>query len=102
MSLTFKNMSGGLTCQTCLLSLEHRQYRTLKSTISSSKQLAVNNNDLSGNRTKFEISTLVPTADATSISAVLFNDLLARKHTDTHISILSFPTQAEMSHARVK
>ena len=59
-------------------------------------------NDLPGNCSKFEISTLVPTADATSISAALFNDLLASKHADTPISILSFPTQAELSHARVK
>ena len=29
-------------------------------------------------------------------------DLLASKHADTPISILSFPTQAELSHARVK
>jgi len=93
---------SGLTCQACLLSLGHRQYRTLKSTISSSKQLAVNSNDLPGNRSKFEISTLVTTADATSILAALFNDLLASKHADTLISILSFHTQAELSHARVK
>ena len=93
---------NGLTCQACLPSLGHWQYRTLKSTISISKQLAVNSNDLPGNRSKFEISTLVPTADATSISAGLFNDLLASKHADTPISILSFPTQAELSHARVK
>ena len=93
---------SGLTCQACLLSLGHRQYRTMKSTVSSSKQLAVNSSDLPGNRSKFEISTLVPTADATSISAALFSDLLASKHADTPISILSFPTQAELSHARVK
>jgi len=93
---------SGLTCQACLLSLGHRQYRTMKSTVSSSKPLAVNNSNLPGNRSKFEISTLVPTADATSISAALFSDLLASKHADTPISILSFPTQAELSHARVK
>ena len=93
---------SGLTCQACLLSLGHRLYRTMKSTVSSSKQLAVNSSDLPGNRSKFEISTLVPTADATSISAALFSDLLASKHADTPISILSFPTQAELSRARVK
>jgi len=56
------------------------------------------------NRSKFETSTfkLVPSADATFISAALFSDLLASKHADTPISILSFPTQAELSHARVK
>jgi hypothetical protein len=37
-----------------------------------------------------------------SVSAALFNDLLASKHVDTPISILSFPTQAELSRARVK
>jgi len=93
---------SGLTCQACLLSLGHQQYHTLKSTVSSSKQLAVNSSDLSGNRSKFEISTLVPTADTMSVSAALFNDLLASKHADMPISILSFPTQAELSHARVK
>jgi len=84
-----------LTCQACLLSLGHRQYRTLKSTVSSSKQLAVNSSDLPGNHSKFEISTLVPTADAMSVSTALLNDLLASKHADTPICILSFPTQAE-------
>jgi len=57
---------------------------------------------LPGNRSKFEISTLVPSADATSISAALFSDLLASKNADTPISIISFPTQAELSHASVK
>jgi len=69
----------------------------MKSTVSNSKQLAVNSSDLPGNRSKFEISTLVPSADATSISAALFSDLLASKNADTPISILSFPTQAELS-----
>jgi len=91
-----------LTCQACLLSLGHRQFRTMQSTVSSSKQLAVHSSDLPGNRSKFEISTLVPSADATSISAALFGDLLASKNADTPISILSFPTQAKLSHARVK
>ena len=45
---------NGLTCQACLLSSGHRQYRTLKSTVSSSKQLTVNSSDLPGNRSKFE------------------------------------------------
>jgi len=44
----------------------------------------------------------VPSADATSISAAHFSDLLASKNADKPISILSFPTQAELSHARVK
>jgi len=91
-----------LTCQACLLLLGHWQYRTVKSTVSSCKQLAVNSSDLPGNRSKFEVSTLVPNADATSIPAAFFSDLLASKHADTPISILSFPTQAELSHARVK
>jgi len=93
---------SGLTCQACLPSLGHRQYRYLKSTVSSSKQLAVNSRDLAGNLSKFEISTLVPTADTMFLSAALFNDLLDSKHADTPISILSFPTQAELSRARVK
>ena len=54
---------SGLTCQACMLSLRHQQYRTLKSTFSSSKQLAVNNRDLLGNYSEFEISILVPTVD---------------------------------------
>jgi len=74
----------------------------MKSTVSSTKQLAVHSSDLPGNRSKFEISTLVPSADATSISAALFGDLLASKNAATPISVLSFPTQAELSHARVK
>ena len=37
-----------------------------------------------------------------SVSVALFNDLLASKHADTPISILSFPAQAELSRARVK
>ena len=86
----------------CLLSLGHRQYHTMKSRVSSNEQLAINSSNLPGNRSKFKISTLVPTADATSISAALCSDLLANKHADTPISILSFPTQAELSHARVK
>jgi hypothetical protein len=44
---------------------------------------------LTGNRSKFEISTLVPSADATSISAALFSDLFASKNSDTPISIHS-------------
>ena len=44
----------------------------------------------------------MPSADATSISAAHFSDLLASKNADKPISILSFPTQAELSHARVK
>jgi len=64
--------------------------------------LAVNSRDLPGNRSKFEISTLVPTADTMSVSAAIFVDLLASNHADTPISILSFPTQAELSRARVK
>jgi len=46
---------SGLTRQACLPSVGHRQYRYLKSTVSSSKQLAVNNRDLAGNLSKFEI-----------------------------------------------
>ena len=86
------NNISGLTCQACLLSLGHQQYRTLKYTVSSSKQLAANSSDLPGNRSKSEISTLVPTADTMSVSAALFNDLLASKHADTRISVLSFST----------
>jgi len=71
---------SGLTCQACMLSLDHWQYRTLKSTVSSSKQLTVNSINLPGNRSKCETSTLVPTADAMSVSAALFSDLLASKH----------------------
>ena len=44
----------------------------------------------------------MPSADTTSVSAALFSDLLASKNADTPISILSFLTQAELSHARVK
>ena len=93
---------SGLTCQACLRLLGHWQYRTVESTVSSCKQLAVNSSDLPGNRSKFEVSTLVPNADATFISAAFFSELLVSKHADTPISILSFPTQAELSHARVK
>jgi len=74
----------------------------MESTVSSSKQLEVNSSDLRGIGSKFEISTLVPTADATCILAALFSDLVASKQADTPISILFFSIQIELSHAHVK
>jgi len=111
-----------LECQACLLMLGHRQYRTKKSTVSNSETLPVASDDLPGNRSNLDktlsadsadlhdlddlasnrsnldMSTLVPTDGTLTISEALFSSLPS----DTSITVVSFPTAAELSKERVQ
>jgi len=89
-----------LDCQACLLSLGHQQYCTIKSTVSSSKQLVVNSSDLPGNRSKFEISTLVPSADATSIR-LLFSAICLPVKTLTRPSLFYLSPHKQSCHTHL-